>query len=61
MDCRGLRNGQRMNVVAAAFANYIGEGMTPDQLAFMSSFLQTVGEALDVIAAAEQLCGNGEK
>ncbi|WP_295211216.1 hypothetical protein [Ruminococcus sp.] len=56
----GLCWGQQLNIMAA-FANYLGEGMTADQLGLLSAFLQSVGESLDVIASARQLCENSRQ
>ena len=60
MDNRGLCCGQQLNIMAAAFANYLGEGLSVDQLSLLSAFLQAVGESLDVIAASKQLCAGNE-
>ena len=57
----GLCWGQQLNIMAAAFANYLGEGMTADQLGLLSAFLQSVGESLDVIASTKQLCENSRQ
>lgn len=45
---------------AAAFANYLGESLSVDQLGLLSAFLQSVGESLDVIASARQLCAGND-
>lgn len=52
--------GQQLNIMAAAFANYLGEGLSVDQLGLLSAFLQSVGESLDVIASARQLCAGND-
>ena len=51
---RGSCCGQQLNIMAAAFANYLG------QLGLLSAFLQSVGESLDVIASARQLCAGND-
>ena len=57
---RGSCCGQQLNIMAAAFANYLGEGLSVDQLGLLSAFLQSVGESLDVIASARQLCAGND-
>lgn len=53
---RGSCCGQQLNIMAAAF----GEGLSVDQLGLLSAFLQSVGESLDVIASARQLCAGND-
>lgn len=48
--------GQQMNLLSAAFANALAEELSPAQMEFLSSFLQSVGENLSTIAAAVSLC-----
>ena len=51
VENRGSCCGQQLNMMAAAFANYLG---------LLSAFLQSVGESLDVIASARQLCAGND-
>jgi len=60
VENRGSCCGQQLNIMAAAFANYLGEGLSVDQLGLLSAFLQSVGESLDVIASARQLCAGND-
>ena len=53
---RGLACGQRANLLAVSLANALAEGKTADQLEFLSSVLQLVGEALAVTAATISSC-----
>ena len=57
VENRGSCCGQQLNIMAAAFANYLGEGLSVDQLGLLSAFL---GESLDVIASARQLCAGND-
>ena len=54
VENRGSCCGQQLNIMAAAFANYL------DRLGLLSAFLQSVGESLDVIASARQLCAGND-
>lgn len=56
---RGLAYGQQMNLLAVSIANAIAEGRSAQELDFLSSVLQLVGEALAVIASTT--CENDEK
>ena len=49
VENRGSCCGQQLNIMAAAFANYLGEGLSVDQLGL-----------LDVIASARQLCAGND-
>lgn len=60
VENRGSCCSQQLNIMAAAFANYLGEGLSVDQLGLLSAFLQSVGESLDVIASARQLCAGND-
>lgn len=53
---RGLACGQRANLIAVTLANALAEGKSADQLEFLSSVLQLVGEALAVTAATISSC-----
>lgn len=55
---KGLSKGQNLNILAASMANAVAEGLSIDEIEFLSSFLQLVGEALSNIAAVEALCQN---
>ena len=44
----------------SSLINYLGEGLSVDQLGLLSAFLQSVGESLDVIASARQLCAGND-
>ena len=57
VENRGSCCGQQLNIMAA---NYLGEGLSVDQLGLLSAFLQSVGESLDVIASARQLCAGND-
>lgn len=39
VENRGSCCGQQLNIMAAAFANYLGEGLSVDQLGLLSAFL----------------------
>lgn len=56
MDKCTLCWGQKMNVLSAAFANAIAENLTAAEIDFLSTFIQSVGENLATIAAADSLC-----
>jgi len=56
VENRGSCCGQQLNIMAAAFANYLGEGLSVDQLGLLSAFLQS----LDVIVSARQLCAGND-
>ena len=49
VENRGSCCGQQLNIMAAV-----------DQLGLLSAFLQSVGESLDVIASARQLCAGND-
>lgn len=38
VENRGSCCGQQLNIMAAAFANYLGEGLSVDQLGLLSAF-----------------------
>ena len=58
--CEKVSNcyGQKLNLLAAAFANALSEGMDNAEIDLLSTFLQLVGEALAVIPAASDYCNN---
>ena len=56
VENRGSCCGQQLNIMAAAFPNYLGEGLSVDQ----PGLLQSVGESLDVIVSARQLCAGND-
>lgn len=46
---------QKLNIVSAVVANVIAEGLSDDEISLLSTFFQTVGQNLDLIATADSL------
>ena len=60
VENRGSCCGQQLNIMAAAFANYLGERFIVNTLRLLSGLLQSVGESLDVNPSPRQLCAGND-
>ena len=54
-NCSRLPSGQSLNIMAAAYANAVSDGLTIDELNVLALFFAVVSESISLVAASKAL------